>query len=86
MGETFPFEVGLISHGEAKKDKDLLSIRSSDIPECINVFVEKSILKDLEFYDEKYPLIIDYIELGNISQIFIPMIPLPLDEYDFFGE
>ena len=86
MGETFPFEIGIISYDFASNDSELIQLSSPDFPSFMRVFVEKKIVSDLEFYDENYPLIIDFVEHGNVAQIFIPVIPLPLDEYDFYGQ
>ncbi len=83
MGETFPFEIGKISNAEAIEDADLIQINSADIPDYLKIFTEKTILKDLDFYDEDYPLIIDFIENRDVSLLFIPVIPLPLEEYEF---
>ena len=83
MGETFPFEIGKISNAEAVEDAELIQINSADIPYNLGVFAEKTILKDLDFYDEDYPLIIDFLENGDVSLLFIPVIPLPLEEYEF---
>jgi hypothetical protein len=84
MGETFPFEIGVIPFEIAVDDSELVQLTSSEIPEFLRVFAEKKIVSDLDFYDENYPLIIDYVESRNISQVFIPVIPLPLEEYDFY--
>ena len=72
----FPYEVGKIDFEEAKRDDTLIRIQDESVPDGINVFVEKT----LELPD---PVILDYVELNEVFLAFIPLIPRPLESYEF---
>jgi hypothetical protein len=69
--------VGKIAFAEAKRDDTLDSVQDETIPEGIYVFVEKTLgLPD--------PVILDFVEFSeDIFLAFIPLIPRPLETYEF---
>ena len=79
MGSVFPFELCKVEMEWAQNDEEMQNIKSPDIPKEINVYVEKSIVNTLP-----NPIVIDFIEKGDIQFVFIPPLPLPLHEYNFF--
>jgi len=79
MGGIFPFEVGKVINMQATLDDSLERVESSDIPRQIELYIAKSIKDDL--ID---PMIIDYAEFNDVFLTFIPPLPKPLKEYDFF--
>ena len=79
MGSVFPFELCKVEMEWAQKDEELHIIESPDIPKEIHVYVENNIADTLPD-----PIIVDFIEKGDIQFVFIPPIPLPLHEYSFY--
>jgi len=79
MGGIFPFEVGKVMNLQAINDNSLELVESSDIPNKIDLYIAKSIKNDL--ID---PMIIDYAKWNDTYLTFVPPLPKPLKEYDFF--
>jgi len=79
MGGIFPFEVGKVMNLQATTDNSLERVYSLDIPPQIELFIAKSLKDDLI-----NPMIIDYARWNDTYLAFIPPIPKPLKEYDFF--
>lgn len=79
MGQAFPFEVGKIMKSELFKYGIFTEIVSEDIPPIIKLYVESEIVTELPD-----PCILDYVENEHVSLSFIPIIPLPLEQYQFY--
>jgi len=79
MGGIFPFEVGKVINMQATLDDSLERVESLDIPHQIELFIAKSIKGELTD-----PMIIDFASWNEIFLAFIPPLPKPLKEYDFF--
>nr|QEE17466.1 hypothetical protein DSAG12_03303 [Candidatus Prometheoarchaeum syntrophicum] len=79
MGGIFPFEVGKVMNLQATTDNSLERVYSPDIPPQIELYIAKSLKNDL--ID---PMIIDYAKWNDIYLTFVPVLPRPLKEYDFF--
>ena len=80
MGGIFPFEVGKVMNLQAINDDSLERVESPDIPYQIELYLAKS-LKD----DIIDPMIIDYARWNDTYLTFVPPLPKPLNEYDFFN-
>ena len=79
MGGIFPFEVGKVINMQATLDDSLERVECSDIPHQIELYIAKSIKDELTD-----PMIIDYARWNKIYLTFVPPLPKPLKEYDFF--
>ena len=79
MGGIFPFEVGKVINMQATLDDSLERVESSDIPRQIELYIAKSIKDELTD-----PMIIDYQSWKDTYLAFVPPLPKPLKEYDFF--
>ncbi len=79
MGGIFPFEVGKVINLQATSDNSLERVESPDIPHKIELYIAKSIKDDLND-----PMIIDYARWNETYLTFVPPLPKPLKEYDFF--
>ena len=79
MGGIFPFEVGKVINMQSTLDDSLERVESSDIPRQIELYIAKSIKDELTD-----PMIIDYARWKDTYLVFIPPLPKPLKEYDFY--
>jgi len=79
MGGIFPFEVGKVINLQAITDNSLERVKSPDIPLQIELYIAKSIKDDLND-----PMIIDYARWKDTYLTFVPPLPKPLKDYDFF--
>lgn len=66
-----------MTHDKVRRFPELIQRKGENLPSSLHLFVEKEIEKDLPT-----PTIIDFIQLGQIEQIFIPIIPKALHEYN----
>lgn len=80
MGGIFPFEVGKVINMQATLDDSLERVETPDIPNQIELYIAKSIKDDLND-----PMIIDYAKWKDTYLTFVPPLPKPLNEYDFFN-
>ncbi|MHA1719044.1 MAG: hypothetical protein ACTSWX_01550 [Promethearchaeota archaeon] len=79
MGGIFSFEVGKVMNLQAKLDDTLELVDSPDIPKQIELYIAKSIKEDLND-----PMILDYARWNDTYFTFVPPLPKPLKEYNFF--
>lgn len=80
MGQAFPFEVGKVVKSELSKYGIFTQIQGNDIHPMVQLYVETEIISELPD-----PCILDYIENEHVSLSFIPIIPLPFDQYQFYN-
>ena len=79
MGNFFPYEVAIMTSEEAQRDQELQQMEIVQIPSWMAVFVDLSLIEDLDTN-----MILDYIPLKDIEFPFIPLNPDPLDQYNFY--
>ena len=79
MGGIFPFEVGKVINMQATLDDSLERVESPDIPHQIELYIAKSIKDELND-----PIIIDFARWKDTYLAFVPPLPKPINEYDFF--
>lgn len=79
MGNFFPYEVAIMTSEEAQRDQELQQMEIVQKPAWMAVFVDISLIEDLDTN-----MILDYIPLKDIEFPFIPLNPDPLDQYNFY--
>ena len=79
MGGIFPFEVGKVMNLQATNDNSLIRVETPEVPHQIELYIAKSIKDELTD-----PMIIDYAKWNETYLTFVPPLPKPLKEYDFF--
>ena len=79
-GGLYQFNIGLGPYAECYEDTKLLKI-DTELPASMTLFVDAAFL-----YETDDTIIIDYIKLGDMDLFFIPMIPKPLEAYDFWSQ
>ena len=80
MSNFFPFEVAGMPLEEAQNDPGLIQVETSNKPEWLQIFVEKSIIPDL--ID---PMILDYSLLNEVEFPFVVINPQLIDDLQFYG-
>ncbi|MHA1777153.1 MAG: hypothetical protein ACTSWC_10285 [Promethearchaeota archaeon] len=65
---------------EAQNDPGLIQVETSNKPEWLQIFVEKSIIPDL--ID---PMILDYSLLNEVEFPFVVINPQLIDDLQFYG-
>lgn len=65
---------------QCKEDDTVMLLKFANLPDDVEIFVEKSILEDLVD-----PVILDVAESEKVDLLFIPPLPRPLSEYKFYN-
>jgi hypothetical protein len=75
----FPFQVLKYDNDQARNNPTLTKVEDPSIPPNIEIYLGKEL-----FGGFVEPLIIDYLEVNGTDFPYIPPIPRPLAEYDFY--
>lgn len=78
-GQFFPFEVGKVKYDQVSEYGTMIKVISDAIPKGLDFFIEKEVQDDLP-----NPCILDFYEKGEVYLAFIPLNPLPYEDYEFY--
>ena len=80
LGSVQPFNVGITTIKDAMGDTKLIKY-STNLPRSMCLYVDNGFI-----YETGDVVVIDFTMLGEIELLFIPLIPKPLEQYEFWSD